>query len=107
MNKRLKLHNLLCNILVCPTSGENCKVYFQPPQTVKMKYPAIVYTISDIKNNFANDTVYKQSHLYSITVIDKNPDSTIADTISKLPTSKFERSYASDNLNHFVFTLFF
>jgi len=58
MNRRLMLHNLLCGVLSCPTSGDKCRVYFQPPSSVRMNYPAIVYVLDDIKNTFANDGVY-------------------------------------------------
>ena len=37
MARRLELQNLLANLL-----GTN-NVYFQPPPTVQMEYPAIVY----------------------------------------------------------------
>ena len=49
-------------------------VYYQPPESVKMKYPAIVYSRKNIDNIFADDTVYTQNHAYELTVIDPNPD---------------------------------
>ena len=52
-------------------------VYYQPPESVKMKYPAIVYSRKNIDNIFADDTVYTQNHAYELTVIDPNPDSEI------------------------------
>ena len=55
MSRRLKLHNALCDILSCPNKGPECRAYFQPPSSVKMKYPAIVYALDDIENTFAND----------------------------------------------------
>ena len=100
MANRLDLHETLCNIL----GSRN--VYFQPPESVKMEYPAIKYSLSNMKNNHANDKVYTQSRSYQIIVIDKSPDSIISDKISKLPYCKFDRSYASDELNHYVYTLY-
>ena len=52
MKTRYELHEFLCEIL----GSRN--VYFQPPESVKMKYPAIVYERTEIKNRFANDAVY-------------------------------------------------
>lgn len=101
MNSRLKLHELLCEAL-----GSR-QVYFQPPETVKMKYPAIVYSRNNISNRHANDDVYMQSLSYSITVIDKNPDSDIVDKVSLLPRCRFDRHYTSDNLNHDTFTIYY
>lgn len=101
MNNRIKLHELLCETL-----GSR-QVYFQPPESVKMKYPAIVYSRNRIDNEHANDGVYIQSPSYSVTVIDKNPDSEIVENISLLPRCRFDRHYISDNLNHDVFTIYY
>lgn len=101
MNKRLELHEKLCAIL----GSRN--VYFQPPETVKMNYPAIVYSRSKIVNTFADNGVYTQSDSYEVIVIDKNPDSEIVREISKISKCTFDRHYASDNLNHTSFTLYY
>lgn len=101
MHNRLDLHELLCEVL----GSRN--VYYSPPESVKIKYPAIVYSRSDIDNKFANDSVYKQSHVYSITVIDDDPDSEIAERMSSIPKCKFDRHFVSDNLNHDLFTLYY
>lgn len=82
------------------------EVYFQPPATVQMHYPAIVYSRKRVDNKHANNGVYKQDNCYELTVIDKNPDSEIVNRISKLPLCRFDRHYKKDNLNHDVFTLY-
>lgn len=107
MNRRLMLHEQLCKALGCPNRGSECRVYFQPPSTVKMKYPAIVYALDDIQNTFANDGVYLFEKKYSVTVIDTDPDNQIVDSIAGMPTSRFNRYYTKDNLNHYVFEIFF
>ena len=101
MNKRLELHNLLCSIL-----GSN-NVYFQPPASVKMKYPAIVYSRNSIDSDYADDTVYSQKTSYQVIVIDVDPDGTITTKIAQLPTCKHNRFYVADNLNHDSFTLYY
>lgn len=83
------------------------EVYFQPPSSVKMQYPAIVYSRSNIKNSRANDSVYRQLPAYEVTVIDRDPDSEIMWKVSQLPYCSFDRHYTADNLNHDVFTLYF
>lgn len=82
-------------------------VYFQPPASVRINYPAIVYTRSDIDNTFADDSVYIQSHFYEVTVIDEDPDSKIVDAVSKLPTCQFSRHFTSENLNHDTFIIYY
>lgn len=101
MRHRLELHEILCKVL-----GSR-KVYFQPPESVKMEYPAIVYSRDDIENTFAENSVYKQDHQYQIIVIDKDPDSKIVDTVSGLPMCRFVRHYEVDNLNHDVFSIYY
>lgn len=82
-------------------------VYFQSPASVKMRYPAIVYSIKSIDNIHANDTVYMQNKAYELILIDENPDSEFIDKISRLPACKFDRFYEKDNLNHYAFTLYY
>lgn len=100
MNDRLALHELLCEKL----GSRN--VYFQPPESVKMKYPAIRYSRNRIENTSADNIVYRQSVSYTITVIDKDPDSEIVERVSTIPHIMYDRSYIADNLNHDVFRLF-
>lgn len=101
MGSRLELDAILRNII------GNGNVYFQPPASISMKYPAIRYSRSDIVNTYADDNVYKQTYRYEVIVIDYNPDSEIVHKISKLPKIKFNRHYTADNLNHDVFTIYF
>ena len=101
MASRLALHEVLCDIL----GARN--VYFQPPETVKMTYPAIVYGLENIKNLFADDGIHFSKRQYQVTVIDKDPDSEITEKIVLLPLCRFSRHFEKDNLNHDVFTLYF
>lgn len=101
MASRLELHNELRKVL-----GSDF-VYFQPPTSMIMSYPAIKYSLNGINNDFANDEVYNQKRSYQVTVIDEDPDSEIVGRVSKLPTCRFDRHYAADNLNHTVFTIFY
>ena len=82
-------------------------VYFQPPSSVQMQYPAIVYSRKDIEGRFANDKIYRKLPCYEAILIDKNPDSEFIDKILDLPYCSFDRHYEADNLNHDVFTIFY
>ena len=101
MSDRLNLQTELETIL----GSRN--VYFQPPSSVRMQYPAIVYSRKDIEKRSANDGVYQKLPSYEVILIDKNPDSKFVDKILELPYCSFDRHYESDNLNHDVFTLYF
>lgn len=101
MASRLELQTILETLL----GSRN--VYFQPPESLKINYPAIIYGLDNIESTFADDGVYLFHKRYSITLIDKNPDSLFVDKIAKLPTCRFNRHYKSENLNHYVFSLYF
>lgn len=82
------------------------KVYYQPPESTKLTYPCIIYSLGNEKVKYANNILYKGKISYTVTIIDKDPDSPIPEEIRKLDYCSFDRGYASDNLNHFVFTIF-
>ena len=81
-------------------------VYFQPPVSVKLSYPAIVYAIKDVETTFADNRAYLKAPSYEVTLIDKNPDNVFVEAILDIPYCTFDRHFKADNLNHYVFTLF-
>jgi hypothetical protein len=82
-------------------------VYFQPPPTLQMKYPCIVYSRDSAVTNHADNNPYTYRKRYQVTAIGQDPDSDIPDKIAALPYCTFSRFYTADNLNHDVFNLFF
>jgi hypothetical protein len=101
MAQRLELHALLVSI------SEIDNVYFQPPPTLQMKYPCVVYRRDYELFNHADDLAYLRRKRYLVTVIDSNPDSNIPDKIAELPLCTYDRFYTAENLNHDVYKLFF
>jgi hypothetical protein len=101
MGQRIDLQALLVGIL------ETNNVYFQPPPTVQMKYPCIVYRRDSANTTFAGDKPYHHAKRYQVIVIDTDPDSDIPGKIAALPMCSYDRFYTADNLNHDVFNLFF
>ena len=82
-------------------------VYFQPPENLKLVYPCIIYSRSAADTKFADDSPYAHMKRYQVTVIDKNPDSLIPDSVAMLPMCIFDRHYKADNLNHDVYVLYY
>jgi hypothetical protein len=99
MSSRADLHDVLTTIV--------SNAYFQPPPSISMTYPCIVYQLDDIDTDFANNFPYSLKKGYKLTVIDPNPESTIPDQVAMLPKVSFDRFYTADNLNHYVFTIYF
>lgn len=82
-------------------------VYFQPPSNVTMEYPCIVYERDSADTKFADDEPYRHTKRYSVTVIDRDPDSPIPDKVAALPMCTFNRAFQANDLNHDVYNLFF
>lgn len=97
---RLDLHEDLCKAL----GSRN--VYFQPPEGLKMNYPAIVYSRDDFDDRHANNGAYTHFTAYMVTLIDRDPDSEVLDKLLALPYCRFDRHYASENLNHDTFVIY-
>lgn len=96
---RLKLHTDLVEIL-----GSN-NVYFQPPESIKITYPAIIYSRSDIEKTHASDNVYGQNIKYQVTVVDHDPDSPIVEKMLAFKFAVFNRHYSANGLSHDQFTV--
>lgn len=101
MKTQLQIYDLLVEIL-----GSN-NVYFQPPETVKMKYPCIICTLDDFDDTYADNIKYIKANKYLLTFISKNLDSEVPDKLRDLPNCRLTRHYPADNLHHWVFAVYF
>ena len=83
--------------------------YFQPPASVRMKYPAIRYHKNPGAYRVnAGDRLYRKMDQFEGVVIDPDPDSNIPDKLlERFPMCSFSPSYRADNLNHFPFTIYY
>lgn len=100
MASRLELHEKLCDLL----GSRN--VYFDPPESIKMRYPAIVYVHDGFDDKHANDAIYASKIRYQLTVVTDDPDSELINEVRSLPYCGYDRHYTSDNLHHDVFTIY-
>lgn len=101
MAEREQLHAILTEIL------GSSNVYFQPPSTIQLSYPCIIYQRQAKQELFANDALYLSKKRYSITVVDKNPDSEIPDKIAELKLTTFDRHFVADGLHHDVYSCYY
>lgn len=100
MESRLKLHSELLKFLP--------NVYFQPPSNINMIYPCIVYNKTDRFKTFASNQIYLKKQEYSVTVIDRNPDSDTADNIEEhFENCAITQYFTTDNLNHTNLKLYY
>lgn len=101
MGSRLELQTMLENLL----GSRN--VYFQPPSSIKMSYPAIVYSLSGLNTKSADDIKYMMTNEYQLMYIDRSPDSDMVQNIGSLPKCSFNQHFVSNNLNHYNYTIYY
>lgn len=101
MASRLKLRETLEELL----GSKN--VYYQPPESLSMSYPAIKYSKDKITSTHADDALYTSRCRYTITVIDRRPDNAVIAKLLELPYCSYDRNYKADNLEHDVLTLYY
>lgn len=90
-NVRIELHNKLLEY--CDTC------YFQPPETVKLSYPCIIYSRNQVESLTANNINYKNDREWTIRVIAREPDSEIpTNLLQGLSMISLIDDYVSDGL---------
>lgn len=100
MGTRLELHEELLSLAP--------NVYFQPPSSVKLSYPCIVYHLSDIDTLYADNRSYKNFKSYLVTYISRRPnDEKVDEILNHFSYCRFDRPYVADNLQHYAFVLFY
>lgn len=101
IKNREELKDFLRSVL-----GSN-NVYFQPPESLKLSYPCIIYELSNYDTIKADNKSYVIHKQYSITLIMKLPDEDdeFFKKILNEETATFDRVFVNDNLYHYVFTI--
>lgn len=103
MGQRLDLQGDLEDLM-----GPGKMVKFQPPPNYKLTYPCCLYELSSGISTFANNMPYTFKKRYSVTIIDHNPDTNYVEMMAmRFPMCTMDRAYATDGLNHYVFTLYY
>lgn len=82
-------------------------VYFQPPPSVQLVYPCVIYNQEAANTRKADSIHYVVNDRYTVILIDKDPDTTLPDQfIRAFPRCIPDRDYVQDNLYHYSFTLY-
>ena len=89
-----KLH-MLCN-----------NVYFQPPSNLSMKFPCIVYSLSNINVRFANNDPYRTYDEYSVTYITRDPDDPVIHDLALMRMCHMTNTGTNDNLHHYYYQVY-
>lgn len=102
MGNRLELHKELVKIF------ESNNVYYQPPESIKIVYPCIIYKQTGMNIKKANNKCYIMHDKYDITIITRTPDPKIKyEILNHFRMINFDRMYTMNNLNHYTYTLYY
>lgn len=90
-------------------------VYFQPPSNFQMVYPCIVYRKvasqsygNDSSKRYSNNKIYNKIQEYSLMLIERDPDSAIADVLEgDMDYCAINQRYTTNNLHHTTLTLYY
>lgn len=99
---RLELHEALCDFI-----GTR-NVYFQPPNGMKLKFPAVVYRVVDKPAKRADNKNYLVSTIYNVTVITSDPDEASEKSdlfLAQFDTAKFLSQGVADGLYNTTFKI--
>ncbi len=80
-------------------------VYFQPPESVSLKYPCLIYTISANSYRYAQNNKYYTGTRYTVKLISKNPDEPLREYLEQFRYCELASFYTVNNLNHFIYNL--
>ena len=106
MNNRLVLDEVLASIIGITESDGDRHIYLNPPPSVRIRYPAIRYSLNKIDSKYANDGSYTMAPSYQVILIDDDVDTKYLEPILRIPHCRFDRFYIAGNLNHWVFTIY-
>lgn len=89
-------------------------VYFEPPASVMIKYPCLIYKRGTISTRYADNGVYKLNDAFDLKYIAREPDSEMVHKIligDSTHTAPFKmirhiRHYVADGLHHDDFKLY-
>lgn len=98
--KRLKLQEELEDIV-----GKG-HVYFQPPSSIRMLYPAMVYNLSALEHRKANNSDYINYDEYECVYITPHHMPEVLEQLDAMQYSHFVRHFEEDNLHHYVYTIY-
>lgn len=99
VKNREDFHQFL--LTLCPN------VYFQPPESMKIKYPCIIYALDALKPQYADNMSYLLHIPYSMRYITREADDELVYTLATLPKCRHGKPYGKDNLYHHPYTIYY
>lgn len=98
---RVKLHHMLEDIL----GSKN--VYYDPPESFKLKYPCIVYYLEGFYDLPADNLTYRRMRRYNMTYITTDSEDPVAEKLADIRYCTLSRPFAVSDLFHFAYVLYY
>lgn len=92
--------------ILCSTIGSEF-VYFQPPESLKIQYPCVVYSLASFYEPKADNMTYHRKRVYDMVYITKDPDDPMIETLADLQFCSMKKPYTADNLHHYPYTIYY
>ena len=99
--RRVNLHHMLEDIL----GSKN--VYYDPPESFKLKYPCIVYYMEGFADIPADNQTYRRMRRYNMTYITTDSEDPVAERLADIRYCTLTRPFVASDLFHFSYTLFY
>ena len=100
-DRRLKLSRVLHELFDHPDN-----IYFDPPESKKLDFPAIVYTRKTTDTVNADNRKYIIYDRFQITYIHKDKDDEMVEKILNLPRCLHDDEFQTNDMYHDVFTIY-
>lgn len=104
---RLELQTLLEDMIAKYVTGSKQHVWFQPPSSVYLAYPCIIYNLSGKDSLHADNQKYRTFNKYTVTVIGHDPEFSLLADLEEMQYCSFDRQFSIDGLYHTTYTLYF
>lgn len=104
---RLELQTLLEGMISKYVNDSRQQVWFQPPSSVYLTYPCIIYNLSGKDTIHADNLKYRALNKYTVTVIGHDPEFSLLAELEEMQYCSFDRQFSIDGLYHTVYTLYF
>lgn len=83
------------------------RVYWNPPESIQLVYPCIIYNYAKIDVHHADNKAYIKRRRYEITIIDRDTTSIIPEALEEsFQYWAQEQVFANDNIGHWVYSIY-
>lgn len=109
MGTRHELHEEFKQLLGTSSKrGNEARCFFQPPESLKLAYPCIIYSRERPDVIRADNLMYRRVRRYAVNYLTYDPDDPLIEQIEDhFPMCRLVRTNTASGLNHYHYDLFY